>query len=187
MHRQDRFFRVILPAGAISVLATVLLVGYVTEPDRFVRGFEPEQPIHFSHRLHAGDNHIPCLYCHTGATRSRSATVPPLDTCMNCHRVTRTDRPAIKQLAALYESGKPIEWRRIYSLPDHVYFDHRPHVNGGIACQECHGEVQGMERVSQHMSLRMGACLDCHRDPGPALPAGSPIKQGPTNCNACHR
>ncbi len=187
MHRHDRFVRKIVPAGAVSVLATVLLVGYAAEPDRYTRGFEPEQPVHFSHRLHAGDNHIPCQYCHTGPSKSRTAGVPPLETCLNCHRVTRTDRPAIQQITAWAKSGKPFEWRRIYSLPDHVYFDHRPHVNSGIACQECHGEVQRMERISQAMSLRMGACLACHRDPSDALPPGSSIKQGPTHCAVCHR
>lgn len=187
VHRQDRFARAVLPAGAASVLSTVLVVGHISEPDRFVRGFEPEQPVRFSHRLHAGDNQVPCLYCHTGATRSRSAGVPAVDTCMNCHRVTRTDQPEIQKVSAIFKSGQPLFWNRVYALPDHVFFDHRPHVNGGIACQQCHGPVETMERISQHMSLRMGACLDCHRNAHSVLPAGAAAKEGPTHCNACHR
>jgi len=93
VHPQDRFWRIVLPTGAIAVLSTLLAVGYATEPDRFARGYSPTQPIAFSHRLHAGDNHVPCLYCHTGAERSRHAGVPAVETCMNCHAVTRTDNP----------------------------------------------------------------------------------------------
>lgn len=187
MHPRDRFWRVVLPIGAIAVLSTLLAVGYATEPDRFVRGFAPTQPIAFSHKLHAGDNHIPCLYCHTGAERSRHAGVPALETCMNCHAVTRTDKPEIQRVTAAFKAGEPLAWQRVYTLPDHVYFDHRPHVGAGIACQTCHGEVQTMERVSREMLMRMGTCLGCHRDAHEAVPAGSKITTGPTNCMACHR
>jgi predicted CXXCH cytochrome family protein len=106
---------------------------------------------------------------------------------MNCHAVTRTDREPIKKLAAIYADNRPLAWQRVYTLPDHVYFDHRPHVRVGIACQTCHGEVQTMERVSREMSLRIGRCLNCHRDAHAALPAGSKVTEGPTNCFACHR
>ena len=187
MHPRDRFWRVILPIGAVSVLSTLLAVGYATEPDRFALGFSPKQPIAFSHKLHAGDNHIPCLYCHTGAERSRHAGVPATETCINCHAVTRVDKPEIKRVTAAFKANEVMEWQRVYTLPDHVYFDHRPHVNAGIACQTCHGEVQTMERVSREMLMRMGNCLSCHRDAHEAVPPGSKITQGPTNCFACHR
>lgn len=187
MNPYDRFAKGILPLGAVCVLLTVVAVGWFTQPDRFVRGYGPEQPIAYSHALHAGTMKIPCQYCHANATKSRHAGVPPVETCMNCHRVTKTDSPEIQKLTAMFNAGKPLEWRRIHLLPDHVYFDHRPHVNAGIACQTCHGEVQTMRVVSQHMAMRMSNCLGCHRDPRAALPAGSPIKRGPENCNACHR
>jgi hypothetical protein len=176
-----------LPIGAGAILLTVITVGWVTQPDRFVRGYAPQQPIPYSHRLHAGTMKMPCQYCHTGAAKSRHAGVPAVETCMNCHRVTKKDSPAIKKLTAIYESGRPLEWKRIHVLPDHVYFDHRPHVNAGIACQTCHGEIQKMEVVYQNMSMRMGNCLGCHRDAHEALPPDSKIKRGPENCNACHR
>jgi hypothetical protein len=188
-HRRDflNYSRFVLPVGFAAILATVVGVGWYTQPDRFVWAYAPEQPIPYSHRLHAGVMRIPCLYCHSGALKSRHATVPAVSTCMNCHKVTKTDSPAIKTLAAAYESGQPIKWQRIHILPDHVYFDHRPHVSAGIMCQTCHGEVQTMEVVYQQMSLRMGNCLGCHRDPRNALPAGSKIVRGPEHCNACHR
>lgn len=181
------YSKYILPAGVAAVLATVLAVGWITQPDRLVRGYQPAQPINYSHQLHAGTLRIPCLYCHSGAVKSRVAGVPPVEKCMNCHNVTKTDQPAILQLAALYKSGEPLQWRRIHSLPDHVFFDHRPHVNSGILCQTCHGEVQTMNVVYQTMSMRMGNCLGCHRSPKDALPADSAIAEGPENCYACHR
>jgi hypothetical protein len=181
------YSRFIFPAGAIAVLLTVFSVGWYVQPDRFVRGYQPVQPIAFSHRLHPGDLRMPCLYCHSGALKSRVAGIPPVEKCMNCHKVTRTDRPEIIKLAKIYYSGLPMKWERIHSLPDHVFFDHRPHVNAGIVCQTCHGEVQTMNIVYQNMSMRMGNCLGCHRGPKDALPADSNIKMGPEHCYACHR
>jgi hypothetical protein len=181
------YARFILPLGGAAVLVTVLGVGWYTQPDRFVRGYAPQQPLAYSHKLHAGVLKVPCLYCHSGALKSRQAGIPPVEKCMNCHKVTKAASPSIKKLAAIYASGEPLKWERIHALPDHVYFDHRPHVNAGILCQTCHGEVQGMDVVSQQMSLRMGNCLGCHRDPHDALPADSQARRGPEHCNACHR
>ncbi len=187
MHPWDRFVRYVLPIGAACLLTTVGAVAWFAQPDRYVRGYAPEQPIPYSHALHAGTMRIPCLYCHSGADRSRHAGIPAVETCMNCHRVTKTESPAIKELTALYTSGRPLEWVRVHTLPDYVFFDHRPHVNAGIACQTCHGEVQTMTVLTRRMSMRMGSCLGCHRDPRAALPAGSKIQRGPEHCNACHR
>lgn len=181
------YARFLLPLGAAAVLLTVLGVGWYTQPDRYVRGYAPPQPIPYSHRLHAGVLKIPCQYCHAGVLRSRLAGIPSVEKCMNCHRVTKTESPHIRTLAALYETGRPLAWARVHALPDHVYFDHRPHVGAGILCQTCHGEVQNMEVLSQEVALRMGNCLGCHRDVHDALPAGSKIAAGPEHCNACHR
>ncbi len=181
------YSKFILPAGFVAILVTVFGVGWYTQPDRFVRGYQPEQPIPYSHQLHAGVLRIPCLYCHSGALKSRLAGIPSVEKCMNCHRVTRVDRPDIKKLTAIYTSGVPLLWERIHKLPDHVYFDHRPHVSAGILCQTCHGEVQTMQVVYQNMSMRMGNCLGCHRSPHDALPADSKIVRRPEHCFACHR
>lgn len=187
LNQYDRFVRRVLPIGAGAILLTVLVVGWVTQPDRFVRGYAPEQPIPYSHQLHAGTLKIPCQYCHTGVTRSRHAGIPAVDTCMNCHRVTKKDKPAIQKLTEIYESGQPLQWKRVHALPDHVYFDHRPHVNGGIACQTCHGEIQTMGVVYQNMSMRMGNCLGCHRDAHAAVPPDSKIQRAAEHCGVCHR
>jgi len=187
VHIYDRLFRIIIPLGGSAVLVTVLGVGWFVQPDRYSRDYAPPQPIPFSHRLHAGTLLISCLYCHSGATRSRVAGVPPVETCMNCHRVTKVDSPAIIRLTRIYTSGAALPWRRVHDLPDYVAFDHRPHVNAGIACQTCHGEVQAMDVLARRMSMRMSSCLGCHRDPHAALPSGSAITRGAEHCGACHR
>lgn len=187
MHQFDRAFRFVLPVAAVAILATVLSVGWLTQPDRFAKGYAPEQPIPFSHELHAGTLKMQCQYCHSGVDKSRHAGIPSVDLCMGCHKVTRTDRPAIQKLARIAASGEPLPWQRVHTLPDHVFFDHRPHVNAGIACQSCHGEVQTMKVITREMGMRMGNCLACHRDPHAALPPGSKITKGAENCAACHR
>lgn len=198
MQAVDRFLRVGLPLTVVSVLTTVILVGWNTQPDRYHIGYAPEQPIPYSHKVHAGDNQIPCEYCHTGARQGRHAMVPAVEACFKCHALTLPDSPHIKRLKAALDAGKAFPWKRIHDLPDHVYFDHRPHVALGIACQECHGPVETMDVVQQVLNMRMGACLECHRGqrqwstPVPKarpdmvqVASGHPT--GPTSCNACHR
>jgi cytochrome c2 len=129
------------------------------------QGYQPEQPIAFSHKIHAGEYEIACQYCHTGVEIGKSANIPSVNICMNCHSSIKTDSPEIQKLYAAQESGKPIEWVRIHNLPDLAYFNHSQHVKvGGIECQTCHGEIQEMEVVKQHAPLTMGWCIDCHRN-----------------------
>lgn len=129
------------------------------------QGYQPEQPIAFSHKIHAGDYEIACQYCHTGVEIGKSANIPSVNICMNCHSFIKTDSPEIQKLYAAQESGKPIEWVRIHNLPDLAYFNHSQHVKvGGIECQTCHGEIQEMAVVKQHAPLTMGWCIDCHRN-----------------------
>jgi hypothetical protein len=135
----------------------------------------PKQPVAFSHKMHAGTRKIPCLYCHSAAERSRHATVPSVNVCMNCHVVARTDRPDIQKITALYNADKPIPWIRVHRLPDYVYFSHRWHIARGFPCQKCHGPVEKMNEVRQVSSLKMGWCIDCHRQNGASQ-----------ECNTCH-
>ncbi|HEX9635947.1 MAG TPA: cytochrome c3 family protein [Acidobacteriota bacterium] len=135
----------------------------------------PEQPIAFSHKLHAGDYRIACEYCHSGARRSAVAGVPSLERCLGCHRIVAYDRPEIGKLAAQVERREPLAWVKVTDVPDFVRFNHRPHVRAGVACQACHGPVETMERVSRFSSLEMGWCLDCHRERGASV-----------DCLVCH-
>lgn len=141
------------------------------------QGYEPEQPIPFSHELHAGQNKIDCKYCHVGTEKTRHASVPALNICMNCHIQVKTDSPWIKKLSEAYNSGTSIAWKRVHLLPDHVKFDHSAHIRRGKACQECHGPVETMPVVKQVSSLSMGWCVNCHR---------LPENKASTNCGTCH-
>jgi hypothetical protein len=132
------------------------------------QGYAPKQPIAFSHKIHAGQYEIDCKYCHIGVTKGKSATIPSVNICMNCHNQikqgTITGEGEIAKIVSAFENNKPIEWVRIHNLPDLAYFNHAQHVNvGGVECQTCHGPIETMDVVRQHSLLTMGWCIDCHR------------------------
>ena len=153
------------------------------------QGYQPIQPIHYSHRIHAGDNQIECKYCHSSARTSKHSGIPSLNVCMNCHKSigevaesTATEDYSKefydKEIKKLYEATgwdpaeqaytgetKPVKWVRIHNLPDFAYFNHSQHVSvAGIECQKCHGPIQEMEIVYQDAPLTMGWCINCHRE-----------------------
>ena len=151
------------------------------------QGYQPIQEIHYSHKIHAGDNQIDCKFCHSAARTSKTAGIPSLNVCMNCHKtIDEYTGPVTEQYTKEFYDGeiqklynavgwdpenmaytgvqKPVKWTRIHNLPDHVYFNHSQHVTvAGVACQQCHGDVQTMEVVEQHAPLTMGWCINCHR------------------------
>jgi cytochrome c551/c552 len=129
------------------------------------QGYAPDQPIAFSHKLHAGMYEIDCNYCHTGVNRGKSATIPAANVCLNCHNVIKTESPEIKKIWRAVEKNEPIKWVRIHNLPDLAYFNHAQHVKvGGVECEKCHGPIKEMEVVQQHSPLTMGWCINCHRE-----------------------
>ncbi len=128
------------------------------------QGYAPLQPIAFPHKVHAGDNKIPCLYCHFGARTSRHAGIPPANVCMNCHSLLEKQTVEIEKLKESVQERRPIKWVKIHNLPDFVYFNHSQHVLSGVACQTCHGPVETMTTVRQFAPLNMGWCLSCHRE-----------------------
>lgn len=124
----------------------------------------PEQPIPYSHKLHAGELQIDCQYCHSLARRGRTAGIPALEQCMACHVVIKPTSPLIQQIAQAYENKQPIEWVKVHDLPHFVYFSHKRHIKAGFECQDCHGPVEEMEVLYRHAPLTMGWCVNCHRD-----------------------
>ncbi|UXP32889.1 c-type cytochrome [Reichenbachiella agarivorans] len=129
------------------------------------QGYQPTQPIAFSHKIHAGDNQIDCNYCHTGVRKSKNANIPSPNICMNCHSAIKTESPEIQKIYTAIETGQPIEWERIHNLPDLAYFNHSQHVAvGEIECQTCHGPIEEMDVVYQYAPLTMGWCINCHRE-----------------------
>lgn len=184
----DYVLRIRLPLILFTVAAAFAITYYVSRPERDGVGHTPEQPINFSHKLHAGEMQIDCQYCHIGVDEGRHATVPATAVCMNCHTLARTDRPEIIKLTEYFKQQKALEWERIHRVPDYAYFSHVSHVGKGIDCQACHGQVETMEKLGQVNSFTMGACLDCHRNAHDKLPElKQQIKQGPEHCWACHR
>lgn len=300
----DYTIKVRLPITIFAILITYGTVFWLATPTRKGLGYEPEQPIAFSHKLHAGDMQIDCRYCHVGVDKSRHATIPSVDTCMNCHKTvkavgrdkevftydakivprksslenvtasivqsqsshkdssallkgiaaaeenqevekilnkiitTPADRNEffkiygnsewqdkdindlkakpdlsekdaqklcrymmdslfeidayksleIKKLTSHYETGKSLEWKRIYRLPEYVYFNHSVHIAKGIDCTNCHGNVADIDSMKKMKPITMGRCIDCHR--GDYEEFHKDLKEkvsGPENCGACHR
>ena len=132
-------------------------------------GYAPDQPIKFSHLIHAGENEIDCNYCHFTADYSMTANFPSNNVCMNCHNVVRegtlSGRFEINKIHSAVEKDEPLEWIRVHKLPDHSFFSHAQHVNAGkVDCSDCHGQVEEMHILKQVEDLSMGWCLSCHRD-----------------------
>jgi len=183
----------------IGLLIGIAALGVSLFPSPSNQGYNPEQPIPFSHKLHAGTHQMQCKYCHADVERSKHASVPAVAVCMNCHLVVKTDSPWIQKIQTAYNEQKPIEWIRVHELPDFVNFPHKRHVAAGLNCKECHGPIDQMDKVYQHAPLTMGWCMECHR--GRSTPsdvkasqllkdAASKDPQGlvaPIQCSTCHQ
>lgn len=197
-------------AGALLPAVAVGGVWYYFSPRFTDVGYEPVQPVRYSHKLHAGDMQIDCRYCHASVERSAIANVPPTATCMNCHLLVGRNVASLDPLRDSAKSGAPMRWVRVHKLPEYSYFNHKAHVTAGVGCVSCHGRVDEMEVVRQVEPLSMSWCLDCHRDPAPHLrppsevtnmawrPARDPQARArqleaqrpvhpPTDCSGCHR
>jgi hypothetical protein len=175
--------------GAIGALGGLVAVAagvtYWFTPNFWEVGYMPEQPIEFSHQLHAGELGIDCRYCHTNVEESAHSNVPSSSTCMSCHTVadqfsgylakaTSVDGSTpsahwqsadLQALRSYHGEDLPVPWRRIHVVPDYAHFNHAVHVNAGVSCYSCHGRIDQMPVVYQAESLSMGWCLECHREP----------------------
>jgi len=150
-------------------LYVVVLVIYAASPRTTDIGYQPKQPVPYSHALHAGKLGLDCRYCHSTVEYAAHAALPPTQTCMNCHQSIRAESPKLLPVRESYATGKPIEWIRVHDLPGFVYFNHSAHVRRGVGCVSCHGRVDKMDVVYQAQPLSMGWCLDCHRNPESSL------------------
>lgn len=194
----------------IAPIYTIALVWYGFSPKTTDAGYQPDQPVPFSHALHAGELGMDCRYCHTTVEKAAFAAVPPTDLCMGCHTTILPNSDQLVALRESYETGLPVPWIKVHDLPDYAYFNHSAHVSRGVSCVECHGRVDRMEVVYQKETLSMGWCLDCHRNPDARLrpvelvtrldwrPDEDPAALGAririandinpsTDCSTCHR
>ena len=202
--------KVLIGALLLGAGVTAGLTYYFTP--KYTRvGYQPIQPVAFSHTIHAGQLGLDCRYCHNGVEKSWYSNIPSANTCMNCHNQVLKDDPKLALVRESAQSGKPIPWVQVHKTPDYVYFNHSVHVNRGVSCVHCHGPVNKMDEVRHAKSLSMTFCLDCHRNPGPNLrppdqvynldwvpPQDFAKNQGAKfvhdwkvnasqNCSACHR
>ena len=202
--------------GVLAAVGFVYLLWVISlgaSPRTTDVGYQPTQPVPYSHAVHVGQLGLDCRYCHNTVEKTAFAAVPPTQTCMNCHAAIKPDSPRLLPVQESYATGRPIEWIHVHRLPDYVYFDHSAHINKGVGCVECHDRVDRMEVVHQAKPLNMGWCLDCHRSPESYLrpielvtqlawvPTENPARLGErlfrdygikssdelTNCSACHR
>ena len=185
----------------------VALIAYGVTPEAIRIGYQPDQPVPYSHALHAGELGIDCRYCHSVVERSPKAAVPPAGVCMNCHSTVKKDADTLLPIRQAFAENEPVHWTRVTDLPDYVYFNHQAHVNAAVGCESCHGRIDQMVRVYQAKPLTMQWCIECHKDPTPYLRDPSKVTQmgyqfgaqdheviqkkndvkPPINCSTCHR
>jgi hypothetical protein len=158
----------------LLILASLFYIVDVTVKEAIAVGrspeYAPDQPVKFSHMIHAGQNQIDCLYCHNTAEHSKTAGIPSANVCLNCHELVVKEGSLsgsfeINRIRRAVNNNQPIVWNKVYNLPDHVFFSHAQHVGvGDIECVECHGDVDKMDIVKAYNDLSMGWCVNCHRD-----------------------
>jgi hypothetical protein len=153
--------------GAVFFVAGVIVVGWYLVRSQWVTGVDVpiEQPVPFSHQHHVAGLGIDCRYCHSSVEVSSNAGIPPTYTCMSCHSQIWSDSPMLKPVRDSLADDTPIQWNRVYNLPDFVYFNHSIHVNKGVGCVTCHGRVDQMPLMAKAQTLHMEWCLGCHRAP----------------------
>lgn len=143
------------------------------------RGYSPAQPIAFSHIIHVQENKMDCQFCHWSVAKAEYAAIPEVETCMGCHKLVqgRSERGKedVKKIKEYYDKGEPIPWEKVHVMPDHVKFNHKRHIKAGVACQQCHGQIPEMQTVERVTSMKMGWCIDCHRQKGASI-----------DCATCH-
>ncbi|MCB9653299.1 MAG: cytochrome c3 family protein [Deltaproteobacteria bacterium] len=198
-----------LSAAAVGggVFYAALVVTFGFSPWAVDVGYQPEQPVPYSHTLHVGQLGLDCRYCHNTVDRAKFAAIPATETCMACHARIRDESPKLTPIRESWATGQPVPWVKVHDLPDYAYFDHSAHVTKGVPCVACHGRIDQMDVVHQAQPLSMGWCLSCHRDPAPNLrpvdlvtkmdwsdtpmssaqSAGVASVKPSTDCSTCHR
>ena len=200
---------------ALGLLVSVVMVSagvwYYFTPKYSRVGYQPIQPVPYSHATHVGQLGLDCRYCHTGVESSWYANIPSPSVCMNCHSQVLPNDPRLAPIRDSVKTGAPVPWVQIHRTPDFVYFNHAVHVNRGVSCVSCHGQINKMVEVRHEQSLTMAFCLDCHRNPAPHIRpldqvynmtwTNDPARQleaggrcvrdwnirSSQNCSACHR
>ncbi len=158
--------RVIIVGGILLVTGCSIALALIFRSPFANRVNDPiEQPVPFSHKHHVTDDGIDCRYCHVSVETSSFADIPPTETCMTCHSQIWNQAPILAPVRESFQTGQPIQWNRVYSLPDYVFFNHSIHVAKGVGCETCHGRVDQMPLTWKANTLYMSWCLNCHNHP----------------------
>ena len=152
-------------AGGLFVVLLVAGLTFYARSNNNAVGVPVEQPVDFPHNLHVTQVGLDCRYCHTTVETSNTASVPSTETCMTCHSQLRVNTPELQNVLDSWQSGTPLQWNRVHDLGDYVFFDHSIHVNNGVGCTSCHGQVDEMTQMWKNEPMTMGWCLECHRSP----------------------
>lgn len=155
----------VVAGGLLLATAAVAGLWYYFTPKYTRVGYQPIQPVSFSHNIHVEQLGLDCRYCHDGVEKSWYSNVPSSSTCMNCHNQVLKDDPRLSLVRDSAANGRPLPWIQIHKTPDYVYFNHSVHVNRGVSCVHCHGQINQMDEVRHDQPLSMTFCLDCHRHP----------------------
>lgn len=166
----------LLALVVLFVGGPVLLMLYMRTPYITMQNNPVAQPVMFDHRHHVRDDGIDCRYCHQTVETQAHAGMPSTQVCLGCHSQIWTSSPLLQPVHESARTDRPIAWRRVHALPDHVFFDHSVHISAGVWCGSCHGQVEQMAQVAKAQPLTMQWCLDCHRQ-----------LSGPDHCSTCHR
>ena len=161
--------RQIIIGALLAGTAVTAGVTYYFTPKYTAVGYEPIQPVPFPHSVHVKQLGLDCRYCHNAVEKSWYSNIPAASVCLNCHNQVLKDDPRLAVVRDSAASGRPVEWVQIHKMPDYVYFNHSVHVNRGVSCVECHGQINDMQEVYRAKPLSMSYCLDCHRQPAPRL------------------
>lgn len=154
---------VLLAIGVLTYIPVLLTLGFSARTTDV--GYQPVQPVPFSHKVHAGTLGMDCRYCHSTVEKTAFAAIPPTQVCMNCHAAIRSESELLSPVRESYSDGEPVSWIKVHDLPDFVYFNHSAHINKGVGCASCHGRIDEMEEVRQSEPISMSWCLECHRQP----------------------
>ena len=160
---------ILIISGVLGAAGTVGAVWYYFTPKYTRVGYQPVQPVAFPHSTHVDQLGLDCRYCHSAVEKSWYSNVPSSSTCMNCHNQVLKDDPRLALVRDSAATGKPVPWVQVHQVPDYVYFNHSVHVNRGISCVHCHGNINKMDEVRHDKTLSMAFCLECHRDPAKNL------------------
>ncbi|HZS06864.1 MAG TPA: cytochrome c3 family protein [Blastocatellia bacterium] len=165
----NKVVALVLVGGGLATFAGAGTTYFISQPEFTDIGYQPTQPVPYSHKLHAGQIGMDCRFCHSTVEKTGFAAIPPTQTCMLCHTAIKNDSPKLARIRESFATGNPVEWKKVHKVADFAYFNHSAHVNAGVGCSTCHGRIDQMDVVKQVSPVSMPWCIACHKEPEKVL------------------